>query len=131
MANDRNEWHGEGCLGRDPDLRYTKSGTPVCNFSVACNSKSGDKTYTEWINIVAWKDKAELCGEKLKKGTRVHVVGSIHTSSYEKDGRKVYKTEVNALNLSLPDQKEKPKDAPPNDVDDDPGVDEDGNPLPF
>jgi len=104
---DVNEWHGEGRLGRDPDLRYTKSGTPVCNFSVACSSRSGDKEYTEWINIVAWKDKAEWCGENLRKGTRVHIVGAIHTSSYEKDGKKVYKTEVNAFNISLPDAKTK------------------------
>jgi single-strand DNA-binding protein len=124
---DRNEWHGEGRLGRDPDLRYTKAGKPVCNFSVACSSKSGDKTYTEWINIVAWGDKAEWCASNLRKGTRVHILGSIHTSSYEKDGRKVYKTEVNAFNIALPDAKEKPKDAPQ----DDPGVDEDGQLLPF
>ncbi len=63
-----------GHLGRDPEMRYTPSGRPVTTFSVATNrswtSSDGEShTETEWFNIVAWGNLAEICKEHLAKGT--------------------------------------------------------------
>ena len=49
-----------GRLGRDPEIRYTQTGTPVVNFSIACSEKRGGQEYTEWVNVVAWDKLAEI-----------------------------------------------------------------------
>lgn len=77
-----------GRLGRDPEVRYTASGMPVCNFSLATDSawkdKSGEqKQQTEWHRIVAWNKLAEICGEYLTKGKQVYVEGSIRNKEWE------------------------------------------------
>ena len=65
-----------GHLGRDPEMKYTTSGTPICNFSVATSESwkgnNGEKQErTEWHRIVAWKGLAEVCGKYLQKGSQV------------------------------------------------------------
>lgn len=82
-----------GNLTRDPEMRSTSSGIPVCNFSIAVNrrfknAQTGQQE-TDFFNIVAWRQLAELCGRYLAKGRKVAVSGSIQTRSYEaQDGSK-------------------------------------------
>jgi single-strand DNA-binding protein len=85
-----------GNLGKDPELRG--EGTRVCNFSIACAEryKQGDewKEKTEWINVVVFGTQAENCAKYLGKGSQVYIEGKLQTTSYEKDGRKIYQTKV-------------------------------------
>ena len=82
-----------GNLTRDPETRSTSAGIPVCNFSIAVNrrfknAQTGQQE-TDFFNIVAWRQLAELCGRYLAKGRKVAVFGSIQTRSYEaQDGSK-------------------------------------------
>ena len=96
-----------GNLGRDPQVRATSNGTVVAQFSVGVTESytvNGDKKErTSWINVVAWGKLGEAVGNQLKKGSRVMVNGRIDTRSYEdKDGKRVYVTEVNAFNIAIP-----------------------------
>ena len=80
-----------GNLTREPEMRSTQMGVSVCNFSIAVNRrKSADGTQqTDYFNIVAWRQLADLCGRYLRKGKKVAVVGSIQTRTYEaQDGSK-------------------------------------------
>lgn len=82
-----------GNLTRDPENRSTSTGIPVCNFSIAVNRRFKDaqtgKQETDFFNIVAWRQLADLCGRYLAKGRKVAVVGSIQTRTYEaQDGSK-------------------------------------------
>ncbi|MDG2306178.1 MAG: single-stranded DNA-binding protein [Candidatus Binatia bacterium] len=94
-----------GNLGADPELRFTPSGRPVANFSVATSSvwkdkASGEKKEdTQWHRIVVWGPQGENCSKYLKKGGQVYVEGEIRTSSYEKDGVKRYSTEIVARDV--------------------------------
>ena len=86
-----------GRLGGAPDLRYTNSGKPVCNFSVATNRRTstGDDAPPDWHKIVTWDRTAETCARYLGKGKLVAVEGRMQTSSYEdREGKTRYKTEV-------------------------------------
>ena len=87
-----------GNLGRDPETRYTASGDPVTNFSIATTErykKDGQQQEkTEWHNCVAFKKAAEIIGEHAKKGSMVYVEGKIQTQSYEKDGVTKYSTQI-------------------------------------
>ena len=82
-----------GNLTRDPEMRSTSTGIPVCNFSIAVNrrfknAQTGQQE-TDFFNIVAWRQLAELCSRYLVKGRKVAVFGSIQTRSYEaQDGSK-------------------------------------------
>ena len=82
-----------GNLTRDPEMRSTSAGIPVCNFSIAVNRRFKNaqpgQQETDFFNIVAWRQLAELCGRYLAKGRKVAVFGSIQTRSYEaQDGSK-------------------------------------------
>jgi single-strand DNA-binding protein len=89
-----------GNLGKDPELRYTASGTAVANFSLATTEKYKDRDgnsqeKTEWHNIVVWRQLAEICGKYLTKGKQVYIEGKIQTRSYDdRDGNKRYITEI-------------------------------------
>lgn len=84
-----------GNLGRDPDLRTTKNGNSVANFSVACNTGWGEEQKVEWVNVVAWKKTAEVCEKYLRKGSPIYVEGRLETQKYEdKEGVTRYKTQV-------------------------------------
>ena len=77
-----------GHLGRDPEMRYTPSGRPVTTFSVATNrswtANDGEHhTETEWFNVVAWGNLAEVCKEHLCKGQQVYVEGRLQTRQWE------------------------------------------------
>ncbi|MCD6582912.1 MAG: single-stranded DNA-binding protein [Desulfuromusa sp.] len=89
-----------GNLGKDPELRYTPSGTAVVTFSLATTERYKDRdgnkqTKTEWHNIVAWRQLAEICGKYLHKGKQIYVEGKIQNRSYDdRDGNKRYISEV-------------------------------------
>ena len=95
-----------GNLGKDPEVRFTGSGQPVCNFSLATNEswtdKSGQKQErTEWHRIVVWGKSAENCGKYLAKGRQALVEGRLQTREYEKDGQKHYQTEIVATSVQF------------------------------
>ncbi|ORJ57677.1 single-stranded DNA-binding protein [Geothermobacter hydrogeniphilus] len=96
-----------GNLGKDPELRYTPTGTAVCNFSIATTERFKDRdgqqqTKTEWHNIVVWRQLAEICGKYLHKGKQVYIEGKIQTRSYEdRDGNKRYITEIVADEMRM------------------------------
>ena len=88
-----------GNLTRDPELRYTPNGTPVCGIGIATNREwntdDGKKEAADFHNIVAWNKLGELCAQLLKKGTKVYVEGRLQTRDWTNDkGEKRYKTEV-------------------------------------
>lgn len=77
-----------GRLGKDPEVKYTPSGTPVAKFSLATDETFKDRNgeqqrRTEWHNIVAWSKLAEICGEYLTKGKQVYIEGSIRSRQWE------------------------------------------------
>ena len=97
-----------GNLGKDPELKYTPSGTAVAKFSIATSSRYKDKSdqwqeQTEWHNVVAWARLAEIAGEYLKKGSKVYVEGRLQTRSWDdkQSGQKKYMTEVVCSDLIL------------------------------
>ena len=94
-----------GNLGKDPELRYTPSGAAVATFSLATTNPFKDKEgnkQTEWHNIVAWRQLAEICGKFLHKGRQVYIEGRIQTRSYDdRDGNKRYITEIVAENMQM------------------------------
>src|SRR3990170_7315864 len=101
-----------GNLTRDPELRYTPSGTAVCSFSLATNrswtpSDGGErKEETEFHRIVAWSKLAELCSQLLVKGRKVYVEGRLQTRSWETpEGDKKYITEVVAEDMVVLDSR--------------------------
>ena len=94
-----------GNLGQDPEMRFTPNGKAVTSFSVAVNSKFGEKETTEWISVVAWAKLAETCNQ-LQKGSHVFVEGRLQTRTWDKDGVKHYKTEVVANAVHPLGQKE-------------------------
>jgi len=76
-----------GNLGRDPEMSYTPSGVAVTKFSLAINritkSASGEKqTETDWYNIVAWRQQAEVCNSYLRKGSKVYIEGRLAQRKY-------------------------------------------------
>jgi len=91
-----------GNLVRDPELRYTGKGTPICTFSVATNREwkptdSGEaREEVEFHNVVAWSKLAELCAELLYKGRRVYIEGRLQTRDWvdESTSKKMYRTEI-------------------------------------
>ena len=83
-----------GNLGQDPEMRYTPSGTPVTNFSVASNRKwtgaDGEKhEQTIWYRISVWKGQAEACNQYLSKGRQVYIEGELRPDP-ETGGPKVW-----------------------------------------
>ena len=82
-----------GRLTRDPELKYTPSGKAFCRFSIAIN-REFNREETDFINCVAWDKRAETIAEYLRKGRRILLQGRIQTGSYDKDGQKVYTTDI-------------------------------------
>ena len=93
-----------GWVGADPEQRFIPSGAAVISFRVATKrwagrTDDGSRTVdTDWTAVEAWEKLAEQCGRFLRKGSRVRVVGSLHTQSWEdrESGQKRYKTLVRA-----------------------------------
>jgi single-strand DNA-binding protein len=92
-----------GNLTKEPDVKYTVSDNPtcVCKFALAVNDGYGDQQKTSFINITVFGKSGENCERFLNKGSKVAVEGYIQTGSYEKDGRKVYTTDVIAKSIEF------------------------------
>jgi single-strand DNA-binding protein len=96
-----------GNLGRDPEVRYTASGTPVANFTMATterwNDQAGERQErTEWHRIVVWGKQAEIAGEYLRKGRQVYVEGSLQTREWtDRDDNKRQTTEIRAQRFQM------------------------------
>jgi single-strand DNA-binding protein len=108
MAKSVNKVILVGRLGRDPELKYTASGTPFCRFSLATDDVWNDKgsgerqERTEWHSIVAWDRLAEICNQYLTKGKLVYIEGSLQTREWDdQEGNKRKTTEIRARDLVM------------------------------
>jgi single-strand DNA-binding protein len=109
-----------GNLGKDPEVSYLGSGVPVAKFSVATSERWKDQEgnfqeRTEWHNIVAWRRLAEICGQYLKKGSKVYLEGKLQTRSWDdkNTGVKKYMTEVVVDDMIMLDSKGQGMEAAP------------------
>ena len=99
-----------GYLGKDPEMRYTPSGSAVTSFTVGVSrqwtGQNGPQKETDWFDVVTWNKQAEIANQWLTKGRLVYVEGRLHTRSWEgQDGQKRYRTEVVAQTVSFLDSK--------------------------
>ena len=112
MARSLNKVQLIGNLTRDPELRYTPSGSAVCTFGIATNrtwtTDSGEKREeVDFHNIVAWRKLAELCSQFLTKGRKVYVEGRLSTRSWTgQDGQQKSRTEVVIDDMILLDNRQ-------------------------
>ena len=96
-----------GNLGRNPEMRYTPSGKPVTSFSMASSrswvSSDGERREeTEWFNVVAWGNLAEICNQHLARGQQVYIEGRLQTRSWEdNNGQRHFRTEVVANEMII------------------------------
>ena len=98
-----------GRLTKDPELRATSTGRNVCQFSIAVNrnfTNANGEREADFINCVVWDKQAENLAKYQHKGNQIAVEGRIQTRNYDdKDGKKVYVTEILASNISFLDSK--------------------------
>lgn len=98
-----------GNLGRDPEMRYTPNGRAVTSFSLATSrswltSNGERREATEWFNVVAWGNLAEICSQYLQRGSKVYVEGRLQTRRWENaEGQPCYRTEVVANEMIILD----------------------------
>ena len=97
-----------GRLTRDPDLRFTTQGTPVCHFRIAVGRRYKDRNSSEWKEEVAfvpcsvWRETAERCGQRLKKGSPVYVEGRLRSKEWQtKEGQKRTDLEVDVQKVQF------------------------------
>lgn len=102
-----NNWTGIGRLVKDPQMGAIPSTqTSICKFTMAIDDGYGEKKRTNFIPVTVFGKQAESCERYLGKGQRVAVQGKIQTGSYERDGQKVYTTDVIADKVEFVDFKE-------------------------
>ncbi len=97
-----------GNLGRDPELRYTPQGTPVCSFSLATNERRKDRStgenndITTWFRVTLWGRQAEVASQYLQRGKPVYIEGRLRVEEYtDRDGNKRHSLEVNATDMQF------------------------------
>ena len=96
-----------GNLGRDPELRYTPQGTPVCSFSMATNERRKDKTgemqdHTTWFRVTLWGRQAETASQYLTKGRPVYIEGRLRVEEWtDRDGKQRHTLEVHATDMQF------------------------------
>jgi len=119
MARSLNKVTLIGRLGKDPEMRYTASGTAVCTFTLATNrfrqgSDGTPQEDTDWHTVVTWDKLAETCNQFLTKGRLVYVEGALQTRSWDdaQSGQKRYKTEVVAREMIILDNKDRAEGVP-------------------
>lgn len=96
-----NNFVGVGRTTKDVELRYSKNGVAIANFTLAITRRF-DKENADFIRCVAFKKTAELLAQYVKKGHQLGIEGSIQTDSYDdKDGKRVYTTEVIVNNMQF------------------------------
>lgn len=110
-----------GRTTKEPILRKTQDGKSVASFTIACN-RIGKKDEADFISCTAWKEQADFIASYIHAGHLIGVEGRITTGSYEKDGKKVYTTEVTCTSVQSLQPKdkteEKPKEEPKPKVED-------------
>ena len=111
-----------GRLTRNPEVRYTSTNnTLVAIFTLAVNrrfAKQGEERQADFINIFAWDKTGEFCNNYFKKGMQVSIIGRLQTRNYDdKDGKKVYVTEVVAEEAYFADSKKEDKSSAPFETD--------------
>lgn len=100
-----------GNLGADCEIRHTQDGTPVASFNIATTERWKGKDgqqheQTEWHRVVAWRRLAEICGEYLRKGSKVYIEGKIQTRKWQdQDGNDRYTTEIVAREMKMLDSR--------------------------
>ena len=101
-----------GHLGGDPEVRYTPTGSAICNVTVATNESWRDKQSgetqerTEWHKVAMFNRLAEVTGEYLKKGAKVYIEGSLRTRKWQdKSGADRYTTEIIANEMQMLDSR--------------------------
>ncbi len=101
-----------GNLGRDPEMRYTPSGSAVANLALATSESWKDKQTgenqerTEWHRIVMFNRLAEIAGEYLKKGSKVYIEGKLQTRKWQdKEGQDRYTTEIVGNEMQMLDSR--------------------------
>ena len=97
-----------GNLGRDPELRYTPDGTPVCSFSLATNERRRDRAtgenndVTTWFRVTLWRRQAEVASQYLTRGKPVYIEGRLRVEEYtDRDGKQRYSLEVTATDMQF------------------------------
>ncbi len=97
-----------GNLGRDPELRYTPDGTPVCTFSLATNERRRDRTtgenndVTTWFRVTLWRRQAEVASQYLTRGKPVYIEGRLRVEEYtDRDGKTRHSLEVTATDMQF------------------------------
>lgn len=96
-----------GNLGRDPELRYTPQGTPVCSFTLATNERRKDKTgemqdQTTWFRVTLWGRQAETASQYLTKGRPVYIEGRLRVEEWtDRDGKPRHTLEVHATEMQF------------------------------
>ncbi|MFO7617616.1 MAG: single-stranded DNA-binding protein [Bacteroidales bacterium] len=107
-----------GNVGKDPEIRHLEGGVSVARFTLATSESYKNKggelvTNTEWHNIVAWRQLAELADKYIRKGRQLYVEGKITNRQWDdKDGNKRYMTEIVADNIRLLGKREDTDPAP-------------------
>ncbi len=105
-----NHFVGIGRLTRDPNVKYTQSGKAYASFTLAIDRRGNGEKQADFIPCVAWEKTAEVIAQYVSKGQKIAVEGRIQTRSYDKDGRKVYVTEVVVQSMEFCDSKGKSGD---------------------
>lgn len=97
-----------GNLGRDPEMRYTPSGSPVTSFSVAVSRnwktpEGESREETEWFNVECWNKLAEITNQYLSKGKQVYLEGRQKTDTWDdkNTGEKKYRTKLVANEMVM------------------------------
>ena len=97
-----------GNLGRDPELRYTPQGTPVCSFSLATNERRKDRTtgenndVTTWFRVTLWGRQAETASQYLQRGRPVYIEGRLRVEEWtDRDGKPRHTLEVHATDMQF------------------------------
>lgn len=97
-----------GNLGRDPELRYTPQGTPVCSFSLATNERRKDRTtgenndITTWFRVTLWGRQAETASQYLQRGRPVYIEGRLRVEEWtDRDGKPRHTLEVHATDMQF------------------------------
>jgi len=96
-----------GNLGRDPELKYTPQGNPVCSFTMATNERRRDRTgesqdITTWFRVKVWGRQAETAAQYLTKGRPVYIEGRLRLEEWtDRDGKIRQSLEVNATDMQF------------------------------
>jgi single-strand DNA-binding protein len=114
MARGLNKVMVIGRLGKTPEMRYTPSGKPVTAFSIVTSrnwvtSNGERREETEWFNVVAWGNLAQICNQHLREGQQVYVEGRLQTRNWQDSGGKRHsRTELVAQEMIMLDERHGP-----------------------